>query len=94
MTVGEAYEKLLPMAIVHGDDHSEVVRDASGIYSGRSRSDAYELVRRAFEIRGLEAHVYSEDEASRLGNVIHRMARGGIEVYRRPAKAPSPSGPE
>jgi predicted nucleotidyltransferase len=61
--------------------------DVLVVYAGTARGDAYALVRRSFEIRGLEAHVYSEDEASALGAVIERMVRGGIEVYRRSADA-------
>lgn len=55
--------------------------DVLVIYAGPARSDAYALVRRTLAIRGLEPHVYTEQEASLLGPVIDRMVRGAIKLY-------------
>jgi|SRR3990170_1489791 len=50
------------------------------VYSGPRREDAYALVRRALGLRGLEPHVYSDEEAQRLQPVLQRMTRDGIPM--------------
>ena len=51
------------------------------IYSGPIREDAFRMVKRCLNLRGLEPHVYSEDEAEKLQPTIDRMAKQGILLY-------------
>lgn len=48
------------------------------VYADPPRDDAYVLVRRILRVRGLEPHVYSEVEATRLAPTLERMTRHGI----------------
>lgn len=48
------------------------------VYADPPRNDAYVLLRRHIPLRGLEPHVYSETEATRLGPTLERMTRDGI----------------
>ncbi|MBI2073679.1 MAG: nucleotidyltransferase domain-containing protein [Gemmatimonadetes bacterium] len=50
------------------------------VYAGPRREDAYALVRRTLGLRGLEPHVYSEEEAERLQTMLQRMTRHGIPL--------------
>lgn len=48
------------------------------VYAGPAREDAYRLVRQTIGLRGLEPHLYSEEEARALGPTVERMTRDGI----------------
>lgn len=50
------------------------------VHAGAPRDDAYALVRKLVPIRGLEAHVYSEDEAAALAPTLERMTREGVSL--------------
>ena len=50
------------------------------VYAGPRRDDAYKLVRRCLDLRGLEPHVYTEAEAADLRPTLDRMTRAGISV--------------
>jgi predicted nucleotidyltransferase len=50
------------------------------IYAGPVRGDAYRTVRLSIPLRGLEPHVYSEDEAESLRSTLDRMIEGGITL--------------
>lgn len=50
------------------------------IYSGPPREHAYKIVRSAFGLRGLEAHVYTEAEADAIRPTIERMTKDGINL--------------
>ncbi len=52
--------------------------DLMVIYADPSREDAYQLVRRCLDIRGLEPHVYSEQQAGLLGETLERMTKDGV----------------
>lgn len=52
------------------------------LYRGKPREDAYRVVKTTLGIKGLEPHVYAEDEAGTMQGTIQRMLRGGIVVYR------------
>jgi predicted nucleotidyltransferase len=54
--------------------------DVLVVYAGPPRDDAYQLVRRRLKLRGLEPHVYLEEEARLAGDVLHRMTAGGIDL--------------
>ena len=55
------------------------------VYGGEPRDDAYSVVRRVLNVRGLEPHVYTEDEARRLAPTLERMTRDGIDLLGGPA---------
>src|SRR5487761_153659 len=48
------------------------------VYTGPPRLDAYKLVWHCIRLRGLEPHVYSEEEAESLAPTLDRMTRDGI----------------
>lgn len=48
------------------------------VYTGRPRTDAYALVKRALNIRRLEPHVYAEEEYEQARTMVERMIRDGI----------------
>jgi hypothetical protein len=50
------------------------------VYSGRECHEAYDLVRGAIPLRGLEPHVYSHEQAAGVCNVLERMTREGIDL--------------
>jgi uncharacterized protein len=50
------------------------------VYADPPRVDAYKLVRRGLDLRGLEPHVYAESEAASLGPTIERMTRTSIAL--------------
>ena len=52
------------------------------VYRGEARSDAYGLAWRALGVRGLELHLYSEDEAERIVQTIEQMTRESISLLR------------
>ena len=55
--------------------------DVLVVYAGAVRGDAYVLVRRAFDLRCLEPHVYAEDEYAPVSATLERMVQDGITVY-------------
>lgn len=50
------------------------------VYAGPPRDDAYRLVRRCLSLRGLEPHVYSEEEAAAVQPVLDRMTKDSIQL--------------
>jgi len=52
--------------------------DLMVIYADPPREDAYQLVRRCLDIRGLEPHVYSEQQAGLMKETLDRMTKDGI----------------
>jgi hypothetical protein len=48
------------------------------IYGDPPREEAYQLVRRCLGVRGLEPHVYSEQQAGLLKETLERMTKDGI----------------
>jgi predicted nucleotidyltransferase len=50
------------------------------VYAGPPRGDAYTIVRRVIDLRGLEPHVYTEDEARALKPTLDHMTRSGINL--------------
>lgn len=51
------------------------------IYDDPPREDAYRLVRDHVRLRGLEPHVFSEEESKRLKPTIDRMTQKGIVLF-------------
>ena len=54
------------------------------IYADPARDDAYKLVWRSIDLRGLEPHVYSESEAIGVQATLDRMTRDGIDLLETP----------
>src|SRR5579871_4945584 len=50
------------------------------VHADPLRGDAYAIVRRVVDQRGLEPHVYSESEANALQATLDRMTRGAIDL--------------
>lgn len=50
------------------------------IYADPPRDDAYQLVRRVLDLRGLEPHVYSQQQAAQVQTTVDRMATSGITL--------------
>lgn len=48
------------------------------IYRGEARPNAFALVKRAFDLPGLEPHPFSEREYSAAARTIDRMTEGGV----------------
>ncbi len=48
------------------------------IYADPPRKEAYQLVRRCLDVRGLEPHVYSERQAGLLKGTLERMTKDGV----------------
>lgn len=51
------------------------------IYAEPIREDDYEQVRRYIKLRGLEPHVYSEQQAENLRSTLERMTENGIVLF-------------
>ena len=51
------------------------------VYAGAVRGDAYALVRRTLDLRGLEPHVYAAEECAPVRDTLQRMVQDGITVY-------------
>ncbi|MFQ5740284.1 MAG: nucleotidyltransferase domain-containing protein [Acidobacteriota bacterium] len=51
------------------------------IYADPPRPEAYQIVWRHLDLRGVEPHVYSEGEAERLNALLERMTRDGIVLF-------------
>ncbi len=48
------------------------------VYAGRTRADAFRLVKATLDVPGLEPHVYSQDEYERLRGVLEPMTQDGV----------------
>jgi len=51
------------------------------IYADPPREDAYRIVRRTIDLKGLEAHVYAESEAQQVEVTLRRMTEDGIVLW-------------
>ena len=60
------------------------------VYAGPPQPDAFKIVRRVIDQRGLEPQLYTEAEAEQLAPTLNRMTRAGIELLpARPDEAPA-----
>jgi predicted nucleotidyltransferase len=50
------------------------------VYAGTPRLDAYDVVRRVFDVRGIEPHIYAEAQAELLSPILNRMTSSGIDL--------------
>jgi predicted nucleotidyltransferase len=51
------------------------------VYADPPREDAYQVVRRSLKLRGLEPHVYSEQQANAMRATLERMTEGSIVLF-------------
>lgn len=51
------------------------------IYEGRARDDAYKMIWHSLGLRGLELHLYSEDEAEKMRPILQSMTQNGILIF-------------
>jgi predicted nucleotidyltransferase len=54
------------------------------VYADPPRDDAYSIVRRVVNLRGLEPHMYAQSEAEALRPTLNRMTRSGIDLLDAP----------
>jgi len=54
------------------------------IYADPPREDAFRIVRRTINLRGLEAHVYAESEARQVEVTLRHMTEDGIVLWNVP----------
>jgi predicted nucleotidyltransferase len=81
-----ATELLVSRAILFGScahDRATAFSDIDllVVYVGPPVGDAFHRVRHHVRIRGLEPHVYTEEEAAALAPTLDRMTRDGITVF-------------
>lgn len=50
------------------------------VYEGAPRENAYKLVWHCLNLRGLELHIYCEQEAKEQKATLERMAQGGVNL--------------
>lgn len=55
--------------------------DLMVIYKGPPRDDAWEIVRTVIDLRALEPHIYTEEQAARLETILGRMMDGGVVLF-------------
>ncbi len=55
--------------------------DVLVVYKGAPREDAYQIVRRCLDVRGLEPHVYTEDQAAAVCSTLDRMTEVRVPLY-------------
>jgi predicted nucleotidyltransferase len=55
--------------------------DLMVIYADPPREDAYQVVRRSLKLRGLEPHVYSEQQANAMRVTLERMTERSIVLF-------------
>ena len=86
----EALHKKLPLLLVSlfgsyakGNYTAASDVDLLIVYRGKEVKGAYSMVREAFDIYGLEPHLYSEDEYRENRDTFNKMIKDGIVVYRR-----------
>jgi predicted nucleotidyltransferase len=51
------------------------------IYAGPNRKDAFSTVLRHVRVRGLEPHVYTEEEAASISDTLESMTRDAVTIY-------------
>jgi hypothetical protein len=50
------------------------------VYADLLRDDAYSIIWRTLELRGLEPHVYTQSEAEQVGS-LERMRQDGVVLF-------------
>lgn len=55
--------------------------DVLVVYTGPPRPDAFAVVKKTLALRGLEPHVYTEEEAQAMHDTLERMTREGVVLY-------------
>ena len=86
-------EKELPLAkvvlfgsYVEGSYTAASDVDLLVVYRGAPRTDGYERVRKILDLRGLEPHVYTVQEAAEMADTLERMTRDGMVLYQGEAQ--------
>lgn len=51
------------------------------VHRGRSREDAFAIIKKLLDIPALEPHVYSEEEFEQTRDRLNRMTEGGIVLF-------------
>ncbi len=53
------------------------------VYEDPPVEDAYKIVRKTIDLRGLEPHVYSMSEYEKVRDVIDKMTESGVVIFKR-----------
>lgn len=51
------------------------------VYRGEPEEDPFRLVKKTLDLRGLEPHIYREEEYEEAKDVVERMERGGVVLW-------------
>jgi len=51
------------------------------VYEGQKREDAYAKVKKTIEISGIEPHIYTEGEYTKMKEVIEKMIKNGVILF-------------
>jgi len=51
------------------------------VYEGQKREDAYAKVKKTIEISGIEPHIYTESEYTKMKEVIEKMIKNGVILF-------------
>lgn len=54
--------------------------DVLFVYRGESIEGAYKVIHSTLSLRGLEPHIYTDDEAEANRSVIDRMIANGVQI--------------
>jgi predicted nucleotidyltransferase len=86
----EALKEKLPLLLVvlfgsYAKGNYTVASDVDllVIYEGKDRKDAFAIVKKTISIPHLEPHVYSESEYEEVKEIIRKMTRDGITLFKR-----------
>ncbi len=84
----EELKRELPLSLVmlfgsyaHGNYTVASDVDLLVVYRGKTKQEAFAIVKKALDVPLLEPHVYSKDEYRRLRKVISQMTAGGVVLY-------------
>ncbi len=51
------------------------------VCAGPADAEAFRAIRKSIEVRGLELHLYSEEDYERSQSVVERMVRDAVAIY-------------
>lgn len=71
----------------HATNRATVASDVDllVVYEGPSQAEAFATVKKTIPVRGLEPHLFTVEEAAQQQNLLSRMTREGVVVWRRDA---------
>ena len=52
------------------------------VYKGKEIKDAYNIIKKSFNIPHLEPHVYTEAEFEEMADTVRKMIKDGVVLYK------------